>query len=300
MKVPIAFLSVILIWSTTPLAIIWSSESVHPTMAVLLRMLIAAVLGSFLLVLMRIKLPMSTTALRLYAYSALGIYGGMMCGYFAAAHVSSGMMSLVFGLSPVVAGLLAPKILNEAKLSPVKLLALVVSFLGLAIVCWDKLSTGQTNLFGMSLVIIAMCFFSLSSVLVKSVTISIHPLATTIGALYCSLPFFALTWLITDGSFNTEQWTSQSIAAIVYLGIFGSLIGFIAYFFVLQKLDTSTVALITLIAPVFAVTLGVLLNGESISYSLLIGAGCIMLGLSIYNWGEKLFKKRTVSVLSSK
>ena len=41
MQVSIAYLVVLLIWSTTPLGIVWSSESINPTMAVLLRMLIA-------------------------------------------------------------------------------------------------------------------------------------------------------------------------------------------------------------------------------------------------------------------
>ena len=107
--VPVAFMSVVLIWSTTPLGIVWSSESVHPTMAVLLRMLIALVLGSLIILLMRIRLPWNTTARKLYAVSSIGIVGGMLLSYFAARYLSSGTMSLIFGLSPLISGLLAQK-----------------------------------------------------------------------------------------------------------------------------------------------------------------------------------------------
>ncbi|MFQ3278247.1 MAG: drug/metabolite transporter (DMT)-like permease, partial [Colwellia sp.] len=81
------------------------------------------------------------------------------------------------------------------------------------------------------------------------------------------------------------------------LGIFGSLIGFYAYFTVLQKLSASNVTLITLITPVVALTLGAVLNGEVINNKLIIGAFMMLLGLSIYHFGHLLllFKKRTMT-----
>jgi len=72
MKVPIAYLSVVIVSSTTPLGIVWSSETVSPTMAVLLRMCIAAVLGTCVLLASRVRLPWSSQALRLYSYTNLG------------------------------------------------------------------------------------------------------------------------------------------------------------------------------------------------------------------------------------
>ena len=87
--VPIAFLAVVLIWSTTPLGIVWSSESVHPTMAVLLRMLIALILGCLVLLITRIRLPLSKPALTLYAVSSIGIVGGMLLSYLSARYLAS-------------------------------------------------------------------------------------------------------------------------------------------------------------------------------------------------------------------
>lgn len=292
MKVPICYLIVIAIWSTTPLGIVWSSESVSPTMAVMLRMIIAAVLGTAILVIFRIKLPVSNTAFRLYGYSTLGLFGGMTCGYMASTYVTSGFMSLVFGLSPIFTGLLARRILDEPAFDNSKKLAMMVCLAGLAIVCWDKLSLSGDSYIGILLLLVAMFFFSLSGVLVKSVNISIHPLATTLGTLYCSLPLFFIAWLITDGQLNSHQWSVRSLASIAYLGIFGSLIGLIAYFFVLQRLATSTVALSTLITPSFAIALGAIFNNERISHQLVMGALLITLGLGIYFWGKRFSLQR--------
>ncbi|WDE04268.1 DMT family transporter [Thalassomonas viridans] len=288
MSVPAAYLAVVLIWSTTPLGIVWSSETVSPTLAVLMRMVIAAVLGFILLKLKSMSIPGNRQAMKVYGFSALGIFGGMLFSYMAAAYISSGMMSLIFGLSPVFSGLLAQKILNEAKFSWMRKLAMTVSLFGLALVCMNNLSVSEQSPLGLVFILLAVFFFSLSAVLVKSVKVAIHPMASTVGSLLVSIPLFLLTWLVFDGTLPVEQWQARSLWAILYLGVFGSLIGFVAYYYVLQKLSASTVTLITMMTPVLALTMGAYLNNEAVSVNLIIGAVFVMTGLAIYNWGEKL------------
>lgn len=291
MSVSVAYLAVVLIWSTTPLGIVWSSESVNPTLAVLARMVIAVVIGWLILRARNIRLPWHKAALRLYTFSALGIYGGMILSYLAAATVSSGMMSLIFGLAPLFSGLFSQKFLSEPRLSVMKKLSMALSLFGLAIVCSDNLTLESSNQLGVLYIVMAVILFSLSGVLVKSVKININPVATTVGSLMTALPMFAITWLIFDGSLPFEQWQARSLWAILYLGVFGSLLGFIAYFYILQKLKASTVALITMVTPVLAMSFGVVLNDEVVSIPLIVGAVFVMSGLAIYNGGDKWIKQ---------
>ena len=291
-SVTTAYLAVILIWSTTPLGIVWSSESISPTMAVFLRMVIAVFLGGIIIKSRKIALPWHSNALKLYSFSSLGIFGGMLFSYMAARYLSSGVMSLVFGLSPVMSALLGQKILAEDQLTKVRLLSMCISLVGLGVVCADSFAVREDSLYGLIFILLAVFFFSLSGVLVKSIRIVIHPMATTVGALSISLPLFFLSWLLLDGSLPVAQWQMRSILATIYLGIFGSLIGFYAYFYVLQKLTASTVTLITLITPIIALALGALLNHETISLKLMLGAATVLLGLSLYHWGDKYFARQ--------
>jgi len=295
MSVRAAYFAVVLIWSTTPLGIVWSSESVNPTLAVLLRMMIAMFFGLLLINYGKIHLPWHKKAVRVYGYSGIGIYGGMIFSYAAASTIPSGMMSLVFGLSPIISGLLAQKILNERKFGLARQGALVMALFGLGLACSDNFSLESQNGFGLLFILLAVFFFSLSGVLVKSVHLEIHPIATTVGALSVCVPLFFITWLLVDGTIPFEQWQARSIWAILYLGVFGSLIGFVAYFYVLQKLNASTVALVTMMTPVFALTLGALFNNEVISLRLFIGAIFIMLGLAFYHWGDKFLQERKLN-----
>ncbi len=288
MPVSVAYLAVVLIWSTTPLGIVWSSETVHPTLAVLMRMIIAIVPGVVIMKLAKINLPWSVQARKIYAYSCVGVFGGMLFSYFSARYLSSGLMSLIFGLSPILSGVLAQKILAEPKFSKIRIVALTVALSGLFVVCFDSISLNQDSVIGLGLILLGVFFFSLSGVMVKSVAIDIHPLATTVGALTFSVPLFALVWFFADGTLPYQQWHARSIWAILYLGIFGSLVGFLAYFFILQKLRASTVALITMMTPVFALYFGAILNNEQVSLHLVFGALLVMCGLALYQWGGKL------------
>ncbi|TWX55732.1 DMT family transporter [Colwellia hornerae] len=290
MSVPIAYFAVILIWSTTPLAIVWSSETIHPTLAVLLRMLIAVVPGWLILKAFRIELPWHKKALKLYSFSAIGIFGGMLFAYLAAGYISSGLMSLMFGLAPILSGVLSKRILAESAFSPARKIALAVAICGLAMVCFDKISLKDDAYIGIVAVLIAVSFFSFSGVLVKSVDVAINPMATTVGSLLFSIPLFTLVWFIFDGNIPYELWSNKSILSVVYLGVIGSLVGFIAYFYVLQRLKASTVALITMITPVIAISLGLVLNNETVNTNLIVGGLAIIAGLAIYQWGDLVIK----------
>ncbi|MFC3120537.1 DMT family transporter [Agaribacter flavus] len=287
MKIAIAYITVVLVWSTTPLGLAWSSETVHPSMAGFLRMAIALVLGSIGLKIWRINLPRHPRGLRLYAYSSIGLFGGMYSSYLAAAYITSGLMSLVFGMSPILTGIMAYKLLDEPRLSRYKLVGITIAIIGLGIVFSDSVALSENAWKGMVLIVFAVFCFSYSAVLIKTVKIDIHPAATTVGSMLFTAPMYLITWYLMDGTLPVETWSERSVLSILYLGIFGSLIGFVCYFFVLQKLTTSTVALITMMTPVFAILLGAWLNEEIITTNTVVGAGAIISGLALYQYKRK-------------
>ena len=83
----------------------------------------------------------------------------------------------------------------------------------------------------------------------------------------------------------------RAIAAILYLTLFGSFIGFFCYFYILKHLAASSVALVTMITPVLAISLGVFLNGETVTETLAIGASMICTCLLLFYWGDQLLRQ---------
>lgn len=134
MSVPAAYLAVIAIWSTTPLAVKWSGEGPGFLFGALGRMTPAAAICPVLLAVLREKLPWHQAARRSYAAGSVGAYGALLCVYWGAQRIPSGMIAVLFGLTPIVTGVLARTVLNERGLTPGKLLGALLGLAGLALI----------------------------------------------------------------------------------------------------------------------------------------------------------------------
>lgn len=294
MSVPLAYLGIILIWSTTPLAIQWSSQGIGFALAVLARMLIGVVVAGLIVALWRIRFPLHARARRAYLVGGLALFGAMVLTYWGARYVHSGLISVLFGLSPLAAAILGAIFVGERSLTPSRLVGMLLGALGLATIFIHGDSLGHEHaLAGLCAVLCAVAVYSGGMVWLKQIGDDSPPLATTVGSLTVSLPLFALVWWFTDGQLPTVV-PPRAGAAVAYLGVFGSVIGFALYYYVIKHLETAKVALITLITPVIALLLGNWFNGETIGLRLWIGTGLILLGLTVHQW-EMLagFRRRT-------
>ena len=107
-------------------------------------------------------------------------------------------------------------------------------------------------------------------------------LALTTGALTLVVGLLLPLWLILFG--HVPQWSVRAGLSTLYLGIFGSVVGFTLYFYVTKHLQAGQVALITLITPVSALLLGQALNGEHPGFDVWLGTALILLGLGTHQW----------------
>jgi len=294
MSVPAAYIAVILVWATTPLGVQWSSEGLSPIAGAFSRMFLAAIIGWIAVRLLKVKVPWHGQALRIYAISNIGLFLGLMCVYVGAKYISSGMISVLFGLSPVASAILARYLLEEPPFGLAKWVAVATGLAGLGLVFSQDMTLTESSYTGFALVGFGMLCFSLSGVLIKRHSIDIHPLAQTVGSLTLAAPLYFLAGLVLGFDVHSPQ--PRAIAAILYLTLFGSFIGFFCYFYILKHMAASSVALVTLITPVLAISLGVFVNGESVTERLIIGTVMICSCLLLFYWGELLFSRAALLV----
>jgi drug/metabolite transporter (DMT)-like permease len=285
-SVPISYLSVILIWSTTPLAIQWSGNDVGFQFGVAARMAIGLVALLVLLRLMKIELPWHDRARRVYLISGTTLYIAMSFVYWAAQHIPSGWISVVFGLSPIFTSVLASMILKDQRLSGMRLTGMSIGFMGLIVVFVEGISISTMTMLGIAATVISAASQSVGSVLIKQQQPDFHPMAITAGSIVIALPLFILNCVLAGGWPDTIP--LRSALSILYLGLVGSAIGFPLYFYLLKNLAPERVAIVTLITPVTALMLGVIFNGEAISSKVVIGTLFILTGLAIYEYGKYL------------
>ncbi|MFK8067402.1 MAG: DMT family transporter [Gammaproteobacteria bacterium] len=288
-KLPIAFFIVITIWTTTPLAIKWSSDGVSFTFALMSRMIIGVICAYILLRFLGMTLPWNKTVRRTYLAASFNIYFAMMLIYWASQFIPSGWVAVIFGLAPMITGIIAYKVLSEDALTPAKIFGSCIALIGLSIIFLTGEEATSLSVYAMSAVLLSTIIHSVCTVWVKQLDAVVSPLATTTGALLYAVPAFILSWLIFDGTVP-ENIPVRAALSIVYLGVIGSVIGFALYYYVLKQIEASRVALITLITPVTALLLGNWLNNESLTLRIGLGAFLILSGLFCY---ELLGRKRS-------
>jgi drug/metabolite transporter (DMT)-like permease len=284
MPVLTAYLGVILIWATTPLAIKWSGQDVGFLFGVVARTALGAALGLALLLALRLPLPWHRAARRSYLAATLMMYGGMTCTYWGAQYIPSGLISLLFGFTPFVISLLAAWLLQERSLTPAKLLGIAVGISGLGLIFHADASLDSGAFKGLLAVLAAVLLQAINNVWMKRLNAGLPALSITVGGLLLSLPLFALTWLLLQPAWPATLPVRAGLS-IVYLGTVGSVLGFLLYFYVLQRMEAAKVGLITLITPVLGLLLGQNLNGETISLHVWWGSATVLAGLALHQWG---------------
>ena len=295
MSVPAAFLGVALIWATTPLAIKWSSEGTSFLFGVAARMVLGVFVCGVLVAFWGRRLPWHRAAIRTYLAAGLGLWAAMSSVYWAAQFVPSGLISVVFGLTPVVTALMAALWLREPALTAPRLAGMALSLLGLWVVFGQGMTLGESWALGLGGLLLSVLVHSASAVWVKRIDAGLHPMETTTGGLLVAVPLFVADWFLWDGHMPMAL-PPRTVWSILYLAVFGSALGFILYYYLLLRVQASRVALITLLTPVLALMLGQALNGETVSSRTALGSGAILAGLALFHWGAVFLSRKAATV----
>lgn len=289
MGVPVAFVTVVLVWTTTPLGIHISNESFSFISSATLRMLGGVALASLVLLYLRQGLLLRKAWLS-YLAGTVGVFGAMLLTYWSAQFIPSGLIAVLYGLAPIASALLARAILREA-ITGYQLAGLALSLTGLFLVFQDELVLGGEGYKGVIGVSMASILFPFSSIMVRKISAPVSPMQQTAGTLLLSSIAYCAVWLAIDGKMPTDV-SERSVIAVLYLAAFGSVIGFGAFFYLVQRVSAAQVAVIPVITPVLAVLVGAVFNNEVLGSSTLMGAACIVLAVIFAELGQQRLKQK--------
>ncbi|MGE8623750.1 DMT family transporter [Acinetobacter schindleri] len=275
----------VLIWAATPLAIVWSVAEVHPMWVLIIRYFGASLIALALLKIMRDPLPFDAVSMKSYLAGSLNLIGAQLFIYLAANYLTSGLMALIFGLSPLIAGLIGHVILKTHKLVWLQWLGMAVAVSGLTFVFADS-AESNVNPWGVVLMVISMISYISSIFWVKQINAPLKPMSQATGSLIVSaLGSLALIPFIWQ-HFPTQIPSTNAIIGFVFTMILSSIVAMLCYFWLIRRLAASTVSLSNVMTPVIALVLGATLNNEHISSNAFVGIVIVMFGIVMYFWKE--------------
>lgn len=177
-----------------------------------------------------------------------------------------------------------------------KTIGILVGFAGLVILLGPDFSKALDSAYlrGLLAIIWAPVAWAAGSIYSKYRTIRSNPfMAASLqliiaGGVLVVVGFFA-------GEFSRLRFAPESIAALVYLAIFGSIVGYVSYIYALAKLPASKVSMYAYVNPVIAVILGWLVLDERLDWQVLTATAVVLIGVVLV----KTARSRESKILES-
>jgi drug/metabolite transporter (DMT)-like permease len=279
-----AFAAVYIFWGSTYLAIKYAIETLPPFLMAGSRFIIA---GSILMIWARFakdyERPKAAHWKTSFIVGTLLLLGGNGGVVFAERYISSSLAALLVATEPFWIVLLSWLWLKGARPNLKAVLGLAIGFFGVWLLISGQHSnasetSGSMNIFGTLAVIGAAMSWATGSIYGLRSPVPKSSIQTSGMQMFSGGLVLLFVSLISGemSRFNFATVSSNSWFGLIYLIIFGSLIGFTAYSWLLKNAQPAMVATYAYVNPIIAVFLGWLIASESFTTQMLIGAGVIV------------------------
>ncbi len=289
-----AFAAIYIFWGSTYLAIKYAIETLPPFLMAGSRFVIA---GSILYIWARLSKDYEKPSFKHWRTSfivgTLLLLGGNGGVVLAQHYISSSLAALLVATEPFWIVLLSWLWLKGSRPNWKVALGLLIGFVGVYLLIGGQGSnsseSGTGQIFGAFLVIAAAFSWATGSMYgLRATTPKSSLLTSGMQMLSGGLVLTLVGTLKGEWTtFNVADVSTNSWFALVYLIIFGSLIGFTAYSWLLKNAQPAMVATYAYVNPVIAVFLGWLIAGESFTTQMLVGAGIIIGSVALITSQDK-------------
>ena len=287
--VPVAWVTLCIVWSSTWLAIKIGLRDLPPISFVAIRFLIA------IIVLIAVSIGRTRLLpLRRSEYVVLAITGILMFAvnytllFWAELHVSSGLAAVLQATIPIFGMFFAHSMLPDEPLRLHRLTGAIIALGGVTVICGRLLGfNGPLAFWGGVAVVVGAASAAYANVLVKARSIQLAPAMLAAWQMIFGITPLLILGLAIDGNPARFHWTTTAIFCLFYLAIIGSALTFLLLYWLLPRLTVAQLQSISLITPPGAVMLGWLMGGETLPLSSLLGAGLVLTGVwMIFRKGE--------------
>jgi drug/metabolite transporter (DMT)-like permease len=290
----LCFLAIYLIWGSTYLAIRYAVESIPPLYTAGLRHLTA---GSILLAWCLVK-GLRPTWAQIRASIIIGVFFfliGHGTLHWAEQRVPSGLASLLIASEPIWVFLLSAAAARQWHWNKTLLAGILLGLGGVGLLMGRSALTSVPGMFTSSVaVVISALGWSVGVVSSRRSHLSGHPLLLSALSLLAGSMQLLLVGTLA-GEYRGFSLTSVSLRSWLSLGyliIFGSVVAFTAYNWLMEHYPPTLVATHTYINPIVAVLLGWLLAGEAVTFNVLLSAAMVISAVMLVDRGMARLPQR--------
>ncbi len=280
LQIALAFLAIYTIWGSTYLAIRIAIETIPPFLMAGIRFLIA---GAALYLWTRLRGAPTPTRPNWKAATIIGgllLLGGNGGVVWAEQYVPSGLTAVLITTVPLWMALLEWKRYDRTRPAVPIAVGLILGFTGVVLLVGPEelAGSGAVNRVGATVLILASLSWAIGSLYSRKAPLPSSPLQSTAmemlagGLLLSAAGLVSQEWV----GFQPSEASLRSLVAFAYLIVFGSLIGFTSYIFLLKASTPAKVSTYAYINPIIAVILGWAIAQEELTLRTMVAAAVIV------------------------
>jgi drug/metabolite transporter (DMT)-like permease len=201
---------------------------------------------------------------------------------WAQTHIPSGMASILNAATPLFAVLLAHLLTADERMTRGRVAGVLAGFAGVAVMIgMDAVRGLGTGVAAELACLAAAVSYALAGIYGRRFrAMGIAPMATAAGQLAASSLMLTPVMLALDRPWTLAMPGGAAIGALLGLALLSTALAYVLYFRILATAGATNLLLVTLLIPVSAILLGVLLLGEALQTRQVAGTALIALGLA--------------------
>ena len=294
-RIAVAMLAIYLVWGSTYLAIRFAVETIPPFIMAGTRYLLP---GLLLMVWRRFSGDPPPTRRQWLAGAIVGLFlllGGNGLVSWAEQRVESGIAALIVGMVPIW------MVIFDAVLTRIRprwqvIVGLLTGFGGIIFLIGPESLFGQNpryDLLGIGILVLAAFLWAIGSIYSRDADLPRSPLLGTSIEMLAGSAGLYIASLVTGEwkTFIVAAVSQQSLLGLLYLILLGTLVGFVAYTWLLRNAPISLVSTYAYVNPLVAILLGNLLVQEPLNWQVALAAAIIIGSVVLIN----SFRRKPVS-----
>lgn len=287
LKVALALGAVYVIWGSTYLAILFAIETIPPFLMAGTRYLTA---GALLYGWARLRGAPSPSLVHWRSAAVVGAFlllvgnGGVV---WAEQRVDSGLAALLISTEPIWIVLLVWLRSGRQRPNPRVVAGLLLGFTGLVMLVRPT-GSGSIDPLGAAALVLASLSWAWGSLYGQRAPLPSSPLVTTGIQMLAGGAFLMIASALTGepARFVLSEVSMRSALALGYLVVFGAIVAFTAYVWLLRVAPPVLVSTYAYVNPVVAVFLGWAFAGEPLTGGTLIAAAVILAGVALISTSQ--------------
>ncbi len=286
----LAFFSIYIIWGSTYLLNKIAVTELPPFMLASIRFIVAGLLIFGLCRILKINLCISRKQLvntTISGFLFLTFGNGVVV--WALKYVDSGFAALEISAQPLFI-LILMRILDGRKIQPMSLVGVVLGIIGIYLLVSQKEIISQENsILGMGMIFLAMLSWAYGSLFVAKADLPANYFVNTAYQMLSGgIMLFLGSLLLGETWSLPNTWSAPTQYSMILLIIFGSIVAFTSFNYLLKTVSPEKVATSTYVNPIIALILGWYFLNEQITTQSVIAAVVLLTGVYFINTSKKL------------